>query len=164
MPRQYAMETEVSAAKSRAAIEDLLRQHGATEYGTAWNATHDTIHFRLRDQLIRFLLPRVDAKKHARDRRGYPRAQSTIEKAVDQADRQRWRALYLVIRAKLEAIQSGIAVYEQEFLAFIVDPVTDLTVGDILIPRLLPGRGVAGLLTAGDGVTQDGSMPERMRG
>jgi hypothetical protein len=50
------------------------------------------------------------------------RTDKAIARAIDQADRQRWRALYLVIRAKLEAVEAGIAVYEQEFLAFISSP------------------------------------------
>ena len=39
-----------------------------------------------------------------------------------QACRQRWRALLLIIRAKLEAVESGITTLESEFLANIVLP------------------------------------------
>lgn len=146
-PTPYAATTEVSVGKSKAAIEDLLRTHGAVEFASGWTATHDKLQFKLHDQLIRFTLPRPDRndRKFTRDRRGYPRSTSSAQAFFDQADRQRWRALYLVIRAKLEAIQAGIAIYEAEFLAFIVDPVTDLTVGDMLVPRLQSGLGVPGL-------------------
>ena len=34
----------------------------------------------------------------------------------EQACRQRWRALLLIIRAKLEAVESGITTLESEFL------------------------------------------------
>lgn len=39
-----------------------------------------------------------------------------------QADRQRARALLLVLKAKLEAVESGVAIFEDEFLANIVLP------------------------------------------
>ncbi len=146
-PTPYAATTEVSVGKSKAAIEDLLRTHGAVEFASGWTATHDKLQFKLHDQLIRFTLPRPDRndRKFTRDRRGFARSPTSAQQHFDQADRQRWRALYLVIRAKLEAIQAGIAIYEAEFLAFIVQP-NGLTVGDMLVPRLQAGVGVVGLL------------------
>lgn len=40
-----------------------------------------------------------------------------------------------MIRAKIESVEAGIAIFEQEFLAFIVGP-NDMTIGDVLVPRL----------------------------
>ena len=37
-----------------------------------------------------------------------------------QAERQRWRALAMVIQAKLEAVSAGITTLEDEFLAWTV--------------------------------------------
>ena len=37
--------------------------------------------------------------------------------ASEQGKRSRWRALYLVVKAKLEAVSSGIVSMEDEFLA-----------------------------------------------
>lgn len=149
-PSRYAATTEVPVSRSRAAIEEMLRQRGATHYATGWDATHDTIQFDLFDQRIRFTLPKIDTTKRefTHNRQGYRRPPSAVQKSVEQADRQRWRALYLVIRAKLEAIEAGIAIFEQEFLSFIVQP-NGLTIGDMLIPRLQAGQGVAGLLPGG---------------
>lgn len=139
-PGRYAADTEVPAIRSKTAIEALLVQHGAKEYATGWNETHDTIQFTLFANTIRFTLPRPDPKSRTftHDRRGFPRSVISRERAIDQADRQRWRALYLVIRAKLEAVEAGIAVFEQEFLAFVVMP-SGMTVGDVLVPRLQAG-------------------------
>jgi len=143
-PRAYAADTYVSVTKSKGEIEALLQLHGATKFNSGWTETHDILQFHLFDQTIRFTLPRpnLNDPKFAKDRRGRTRPNAVRDKAFEQANRQRWRALYLVIRAKLEAIQAGIAVYQQEFLAFIVDPVTNLTVGDVLIPRIEAGKGV----------------------
>lgn len=135
--RPYAADTDVPVSRSKVAIEMLLQQHGATEFASGWDPTHDRLQFHLFDRTIRFTLPRPNPKdrKFTHDKRGYSRASSTIAKAIEQADRQRWRALYLVIRAKLEAVEAGIAVFEQEFLAFVV-MANDLTVGDVLVPML----------------------------
>jgi hypothetical protein len=48
---------------------------------------------------------------------------------------RRWRALCLVIKAKLEAVQSGISEFEDEFLANIVLP-TGETVLSSIRPRI----------------------------
>jgi hypothetical protein len=147
-PQRYAATTEVSPDRSRAAIEALLREHGAEAFAYGWDPTHDKLQFKLRDRTIRFILPRPDPRdrKYRLDRRGWVRTDKAVAAAVQQADRQRWRALYLVIRAKLEAVEAGIAVYEQEFLAFIVTA-NDMTVGDILVPRIAAGQPL--MLTEG---------------
>jgi hypothetical protein len=42
--------------------------------------------------------------------------------AYDQEVRRRWRALGLVIKAKLESVESGIETFESAFMANIVMP------------------------------------------
>jgi hypothetical protein len=54
---------------------------------------------------------------------------------ADAATRQRWRALVLVLKAKLEAVASGISTVESEFLAGIVLP-NGMTLGQAVLPRL----------------------------
>lgn len=51
--------------------------------------------------------------------------------------RQRWRALLLTVKAKLEAVECGISTLEQEFLAFIVLP-NSMTLGDWIMENALP--------------------------
>jgi hypothetical protein len=51
------------------------------------------------------------------------------------ATRQKWRALALVIKAKLEAIESGISTFDEEFLAWTLLP-TGRTVGQTFIPQI----------------------------
>ncbi len=57
------------------------------------------------------------------------------QEAYDQACRQRWRALLLVIRAKLEAVTVGISTIETEFLANIVLP-DNTTAGEWMLPQI----------------------------
>lgn len=49
--------------------------------------------------------------------------------------RRRYRALLLVLKAKLEAVQSQIVTFDEEFLAHIVINGGD-TVGDRMVPQL----------------------------
>jgi hypothetical protein len=54
--------------------------------------------------------------------RGTERSAAQAEAAWEQACRQRWRALALAVKAKLEAVESGIATFEEEFAAYLVMP------------------------------------------
>lgn len=137
---RYANETEVPIEKSKHHIESLLRQHGADAYHTGWDQTRDIIEFGWQGKQIRFVLPRPKREDFSRTRQNRSRTASQITQAIEQADRQRWRALYLVVRAKLEAVEAGIAVFEEEFMAFIVVPGKNQTIGEIMIPRIQQGK------------------------
>jgi hypothetical protein len=132
----YAAETEVPIARSQQQIEAMLRQRGCEGYASAWSKDGNRIEFAWKGLRIRFTLPAVDEEKHKFDRQGRERSQTHKQNAVEQADRVRWRGLFLVIKAKLEAVEAGISVFEEEFMAFIVDPATDRTIGDALLPRI----------------------------
>jgi hypothetical protein len=139
MTSRYAAETEVPVEKSKRTIELLLQQHGADQYHTGWDSQKDIIEFGWQGKQIRFVLPRPDRTKFELSRGGISRNPAQVSAAMQKADRQRWRALYLVVRAKLEAVEAGIAVFEQEFMAFIVVPGKNQTLGEILLPRLEAG-------------------------
>lgn len=133
----YAEKTRVPITRSRDELEGLLRKRGAQGFASAWDQHGDTVEFLWRGMRIRFLLPRVKATK---------------KETPEQADRRRWRALVLVVKAKLEAVDAGIAVLEEEFLAQIVDEASGRTIGQHLVPRIQAAKGlVRGLLPAGDG-------------
>lgn len=63
------------------------------------------------------------------------RSDADIAKHWQQACRQRWRALALCIKAKLEAVECGIVSFEQEFLAHFQMP-DGRTIGDHIIHQL----------------------------
>ncbi|MCI0440386.1 MAG: hypothetical protein L0177_14825 [Chloroflexi bacterium] len=63
------------------------------------------------------------------------RSQAEQIKAHDQAVRSAWRSLLICIKAKLEAVETGITSFEDEFLAHFVLPDRS-TVGDWLKPQL----------------------------
>lgn len=135
----YAADTDVPVERSRTAIEMMLKQRGAEGFASAWDTHGNRIEFLWKNNRIRFLLPKVDPEKHLYDAQGRQRKAEIHQRAVAQADRVRWRGLHLVVKAKLEAVEAGISIFEEEFLAFIVDPRTDRTVGDVLVPMIQSG-------------------------
>lgn len=151
---RFAASTVVSAEDSRAEIERTLKRYGADQFMYGWDGPRGVIGFRMGGRMIRFLLPLPSASDkeftHS-PARGLRRSKAQAYAAWEQATRQRWRALNLVIKAKLEAVESSITTFEEEFLAHVVMPNNE-TVGELLLPRIAEayetGR-VPGLLLPG---------------
>lgn len=133
----FAQATTVPVEKSRAEIEQLIIRYGATSTAFMNAPGRAMIMFEAQDRRIVFELPLPDAadKKFARDGRGSLRSPAKRMDAWEQACRQRWRALALVIKAKLEAVQSGITSFEDEFLSHIMMP-DGMTVGNHIKPTI----------------------------
>lgn len=152
---RFAENTTVAAERSRAEIEATLVRYGAGAFMYGWEETRAVLQFRMADRLIRFDLPMPDKADtefthHSRGRR----TETAAIAAWEQATCQRWRALALVVKEKLEAVESGITSFEAEFLAHIVLP-DGSTVGQWAapqveeayssgaMPKLLPARSGA---------------------
>jgi hypothetical protein len=157
---RYAENTEVPSDRSRAEIERTLTRYGATSFAYGWTTTSGrpsaTIMFEVGTdrgmRRIRFVLPMPDrnAPEFTRTPTGKTRSATAATEAYEQATRQRWRALALVIKAKLEAVAAKISTVEEEFLAHVVLP-NGSTVGDWAAPQLAAAY-------------ESGSMPELMPG
>lgn len=133
---KYASDTAVSVEKSRLEIEAILRRYKADAFGYMSDQRGAVIMFRIKGRHIRFQLPLPDPKAHefTHSSRG-PRAPDVAEKAWEQACRQRWRALALLIKAKLEAVSANISTIEEEFLVHTILP-DGQTVGDWIKPQV----------------------------
>jgi hypothetical protein len=136
MPR-YAADTQVPSDRSRSEIEKTLRRYGASAFAYGWQEHSAQIMFEMANRRIKFALPLPDpaAEEFTLTPTGRERSESQAEQAYEQAVRQRWRALALVIKAKLEAVEAGISSVEDEFLAHVALPHGG-TVGEWLGPRL----------------------------
>lgn len=121
---RFAQHTDVSVEKSRAEIETILTRYGASHFAYMTGPGTAIIAFQAKDRRVRFDLPLPDraAKEYDRDGRGSVRTPDKRYAAWEQNCRQAWRALALVIKAKLEAVESGITEFENEFMAHIVMP------------------------------------------
>lgn len=150
---RYAENTSVSTEASRAEIEKNLRRYGADQFMYGWDADRAIVAFRAHGRQVKFVLPLPDRELDEfwiTPGRNLKRTADQALKLWEQACRQRWRALNLAILAKLEAVEAGIATFDDEFLAYLVLP-NGQTMGEwagpqvtaayetAAMPALLPG-------------------------
>lgn len=123
----YAEKTQVPVSRTRAEIEQLLERAQAKQYGTAvdYDLLTARVQFKLHDRIVRFTVALPDRQKLGPLR-------------FERAERQRWRALLLVLKAKLESVESQIETFEQAFLSQVVMP-NDKTVAEIIAPQIAEG-------------------------
>lgn len=134
---KYAAGTTVSAAKSRAEIEDTVVRYGASGFVVGHDADRAVVGFKIMDRMVRFTIIVPDRADFAMSNHKPPRERTVDEqtRAWEQATRQLWRALALCIKAKLEAVESGIVEFDEEFMAHIVTP-DGRTIGDHIRPKI----------------------------
>lgn len=122
--RKYAEGTQVDAAQSRAEIERAIERFGAVGFAYATQGQHAMVMFQARKRQIRFVieLPDPEASEFWLTDTGRDRTDNAAREAYKKEVRRRWRALALVIKAKLAAVDDGIVEFEREFLAHTVMP------------------------------------------
>ena len=125
MTRRFAETTKVPVIQSRGEIERLLGRHKCQQFGTAvdYVVNKARVQFTAHQRIVRFVVALPDPKKFRDD------------KTREQEERRVWRSLLLVIKAKLEAVATEIATFEEEFLAHIVMP-NDKTVAELILPQI----------------------------
>jgi hypothetical protein len=112
---EYAARTKVPADRTRLQIEELMRRRGADQFYSGADAERALLAFRLEGRHLRFALP--------------------LGKLSTQQHRSRWRALLLVIKAKLNAVDLGILTIEDAFLAETILPDRQ-TVAEYMRPQI----------------------------
>ena len=132
---RYAADTKVTPARSRTEIEAQLTRYGATGFGYATQGDRAAIEFEIQHRRVRIILNLPRLEEFTWTEQSRRRSASGMKTAHEQAVRQRWRALALVIKAKLEAVESGISTIEQEFMAHVVLP-SGATIGEWLAPQI----------------------------
>jgi len=156
---RFAENTSVSAAKSKAEIEETLTRYGANKFMYGADEKSATVMFEYNQITIRFTVPLPDKNDEKFRISGHipprERTQADAYRHWEQATRQRWRALCLVIKAKLEAVETGITTFQDEFLAHIITP-TGRTIGETIggqiatamktgkMPKMIPMFGEKG--------------------
>lgn len=115
----YAATTTVPVDKTRAEIEKTLARYGANRFAYFKESGMAIIVFEAHERRIRFNLPVPESK----------------DQKSEQAERSKWRALLLCIKAKLESVESKIETFEDAFLAHVVMP-DGATVSDHIRPRI----------------------------
>lgn len=103
----YAERTHVPVERSRQEIERVVTKRGAKGFMSGYHGKVARIEFLIADRHIRISVTVPDRAPAAR---------------------QKWRALLLVVKAKFESIDAGIATTEEAFFSDIVLPETGKTV------------------------------------
>jgi hypothetical protein len=117
----YAANTEVAFERSISEIIGLIRKHGAEQIGQMERREDFVLGFKIADRAMRFTIrfPTI-GEMPQKDGRGSALSDAQKQSRVEQWKRQRGRALMLVIKAKLESVESGIETIEEAFLANVV--------------------------------------------
>jgi hypothetical protein len=136
---RYAEGTKVSTEKSRIEVQKLLTSYGATNSAHGEQQDKATILFTMKGRQYRIELRYPDLNAFGRNPRGGMRTPIQRKEARDQEIRRLWRALYMVVKAKLEAAQSGIVTLEEEFLAHAI-LLNEQTVSEWVEPQFLIGK------------------------
>ena len=138
MSTTYASNTDVSSSRSREEIEKTLMRYGATDFAYGWNETRALLGFVINGRQVRFVLPMPDRKSSEftlTPAKRFRRTPEEAAKAYEQAVKAKWRSLFLVIKAKLEAVSAQIVTFEQEFGMHMVLP-DGQTVAEYVVPMV----------------------------
>lgn len=135
MTSRYAEGTTVPIEKSKAEIEATLRRYGADEFASGWSSKGGAVFFQADGRNVKLFIPAVQASDVETTEKGRTRRAGRLTSAVEAEERRRWRALLLLVKAKLEAVAMGVSTIEKEFLADIMLPNGD-TLGDFIRPQL----------------------------
>ena len=103
----YAARTKVPVERTKAEIEATLKRYGADRFGYFNEGASAIIVFEVQNRRVRFDLP-FDKEGNS--------------ETAQRHQRERWRALLLCIKAKLESVTSHIESFEEAFLAHVVLP------------------------------------------
>lgn len=112
----YARYTKIDPVQTRLQIEAMMKKRGADQFYSGENGESAVLAFRLQTRHLRFVLPLKDA--------------TTKQKIAS-----RWRALGLIVKAKLEAVDIGILTIEQAFMGETVMP-DGSTVNELMLPQI----------------------------
>lgn len=117
----YAEGTRVPVVQTKGEIERLLTKYGATGFASGWENNRWTIMFKMEGRFIRMTMlmpdPNLSDDRRARE------------------ERRLWRALLLVVKAKLESVASGVEQFDEAWLPHVVTP-SGKTVAEDVLPKL----------------------------
>jgi len=136
---RYAEGTTVSIESSQAEIARLIIRYGARKYASGFDedARLAVIQFEAHDRRVQFRLHMPDPRdgQFRFTERGRARTDVQVQSAYQAECRRLWRSLVMVIKAKLESVESGIETFEQAFMANVVLP-GGMTVGEYMSPQI----------------------------
>ena len=134
----YASNTKVEIADTIDEIRKTLRRYGTlNSFGFAEEGNYAGVEFKMNERRIRMALPLPDPEelRYTKHRPPRERNQKQWDDAYEQACREKWRSLLLIMKAKLESVAADVSTFDDEFLAYIVLP-DNSTAGDWIRPQI----------------------------
>lgn len=133
----YAEKTTVPIEKSKADIERILRKAGADQFVSGWDREKGVgrIQCKLDGIFLQFSITAPEPDRFRKTGTGRMRDEDALKTVLEKEEQRRWRGLLLVIKAKLEMIQTGQTTIQDEFMANILLP-NQKTVGEWIAPQL----------------------------
>lgn len=123
MATNYVRGASITCAASRAEIQEMLTEYGATGFRTGSEGGRTIIAFTADRRRFRFLYEPPGSPEPAGASRGSEPPRSLPRpKSHEELSRRYWHKLSMLIRVKLDAVGAGIATFEEEFLAYMVLP------------------------------------------
>ena len=128
MSEKYATNTSVSVERSRGELERLLTRYGSTGFGYVTQGALVAVEFQIfptgsTQRRVQFKMEMPDPNNEEFIMTPSRRSKRTNEQALqlwEKACRAKWRALLLVVKAKLEAVEAEISTFDKEFLAHLL--------------------------------------------
>lgn len=123
----FARGTEVPVSRSKAQIDDLLKARKASNRATLeadgpHGGTFAVVQFDVEDTRIRFRVFIPSAQALLESARGGKRTAERAEQLHKQREREVWRQLHLVIKAKFVNVDTGIETVEEAFMPQTLTP------------------------------------------
>lgn len=112
---RYAERTKVPIPQSKAEIERTVKRYGADGFLSGEAEGMAVIMFRAQGRHVKFVVP--------------------MPADDDREGRRRWRCLLLVIKSKLESVETGIVTFDEAFMPHIVLP-DGKTIGQHMAPQI----------------------------
>ena len=120
MSRRYAEGATTTVNASRNEIEALVRKFGAHQILAYEDKERAIVQFTARERMVRLTLSMPSEESLSKTETGRRRSVGSLGEAKDKEMKRLWRALVLLVRAKITAVNENIVTFEEEFLSNIV--------------------------------------------
>ena len=139
--KPYAEGTTVSVEKTKAELDALLGKHGATSRGVMSSDEEGTafVYFAMAGERFQIAVPLPKLGDYSRKgevprhwgTRSDRQREEIRHRLWEQACRERWRTMLLLLKSKLELVRIGASTIRREFMADLV-LANGKTVGELL--------------------------------
>lgn len=148
MSRVYASATVVPVQRTLSELDKLVTKYGATGFAYGRDEELARVVFILGGRMLRFQIKQPKMTSVSRTTTGRARSEKVQQEALAAEERRLWRAIFLLVKALLVAVDEGIIDIGEAFLANTVlpDGMTMAEWSEVAIPRVIASGQMPSLL------------------